>query len=72
MAQVHDFELTELQNRQYPTDMGNFPKDKELTPDTIKFIIEHGPCRPKGPFPKDDKKHCFSEAYYKITVYTHE
>jgi hypothetical protein len=36
---------------------------------TKRFIVEHGPCRPKGPFVKDvaQKQRCFSESFYEIS-----
>ncbi|XP_065639677.1 uncharacterized protein LOC136072396 [Hydra vulgaris] len=40
-------------NTQYPSDFANF-KDV-ITVEKKQFILSVGPCRPEGPFPKDDK-----------------
>jgi hypothetical protein len=51
--------------RTNPTDRGYFQAD--IKENNIKqFIVDHGTCQPKGPFPKDDTQcnRCFSESYY--------
>lgn len=55
--------LSEIICEQNPSDFANF-KD-ELTVEEKQFILSVGPCRPKGPFPKDDKNRSFSVNYYK-------
>lgn len=47
----------------HPTDRGNFTEN--ITDSDIKkYIVNHGSCRPSGPFPRDSKGRCFSIDYY--------
>lgn len=48
----------------YPTDRGNF--GNVLSDELKHFIISNGPCKPRGPFPKDENQHnrSFSCTYY--------
>lgn len=52
-------------SNKYPSDRDHF---SENVADEIKqFIVNHGPCKPKGPFPKQQNR-CFSKTYYeKVT-----
>ncbi|XP_044134789.1 zinc finger MYM-type protein 1-like [Bufo gargarizans] len=45
------------------TDRGHYPITI-MDSNVKRFIIAHGPCRPPGPFPRDDERRCFSESYY--------
>jgi len=54
---------------QFPTDRANFSVN--ISDNSIKrFVVEHGPCQPKGPFPKDPNQNnrSFSENYYERTT----
>ena len=61
-----------LINEEHPTDRGLFPVNFDDSDNDIAlktFIVEHGSCRPSGPFPKDmnpgrQYKRSFSTAYY--------
>ncbi|XP_065678162.1 zinc finger MYM-type protein 5-like [Hydra vulgaris] len=55
--------LSEIICEQYPSDFANF-KDV-ITVEEKQFILSVGPCRPEGPFPKDDRNRSFSINYYK-------
>ncbi|XP_068127278.1 zinc finger MYM-type protein 1-like [Hyperolius riggenbachi] len=62
-------DLTAIAAEKYITDRANFPitiKD----PRVKRFIISHGPCRPVGPFPRDDERRCFSVSYYEKITHT--
>ncbi|KAG8540294.1 hypothetical protein GDO81_019541 [Engystomops pustulosus] len=50
---------------EYVTDRANYPVTI-ADPNVKRFIISQGPCRPPGPFPRDNDKdkRCFSEKYY--------
>lgn len=56
---------------QYVTDRGHYPVTI-TDPNVKRFILAHGPCRPPGPFPRDNdtKKRCFSESYYERVTKT--
>jgi len=65
--------LATLLHVKNPTDRGYFPEDiADDDPDGIKrFVVEHGSCRPLGPFPRNimlgrQYKHSFSESYYNM------
>uniref|UniRef100_A0A667Y992 TTF-type domain-containing protein n=1 Tax=Myripristis murdjan TaxID=586833 RepID=A0A667Y992_9TELE len=65
---------TDLLNtkEQYPTDPF-FHKDKPLTPQFIRALIEHGPCQPGlrdgyDAFPCDEEKRRFRPVWYKRTI----
>lgn len=52
----------------YPSDRGFFSEN--VTDEIKHLIVNHGPCKPMGPFPKDAKQEnrCFSKTYYqKVT-----
>jgi hypothetical protein len=54
---------------QFPTDRANYSVN--VTDKAVKrFVVEHGPCQPKGPFPRDPNQNniCFSEKYYERTT----
>ena len=54
---------------QFPTDRANFSVN--ITDNSIKrFVVENGPCQPKGPFPRDPNQNnrSFSEKYYERTT----
>jgi hypothetical protein len=54
---------------QLPTDRANFSVN--VSDNSIKrFVVEHGPCQPKGPFPRDPNQNnrSFSEKYYERTT----
>lgn len=55
--------LSEIICEEHPSDFANF-KDV-LTVEEKNFILSVGPCRPQGPFPKDEKNRSFSKNYYK-------
>lgn len=61
--------LEQLASKQHPTDKGHFSVPLPLTVQEKKFIVLHGPCQPKGPFPRDpqQKGRHFSEAHYNHT-----
>lgn len=52
------------------TDRGHYPitiQDGNIK----RFIITNGPCRPKGPFPRDEKDgRCFSASFYERVTKT--
>lgn len=55
-------------SNKYPSDRYHFSEN--VTDDIKLFIVNHGPCKPKGPFPKDTNQNnrCFSKKYYeKVT-----
>ena len=63
--------MNQLLHELNPTDRGHFPVD--ITGDNAlllkTFIVEHGSCRPPGPFPRvvdpgRQYNRCFSETYY--------
>lgn len=56
---------TASSNKSYPSDKANFPDVP--TAEQKRLILSMEPCQPKGPFPRDLKKRCFSEIYYKST-----
>lgn len=60
------FNSAALVNFEHPTDRGHYPIDI-VDPNMKKFIVAHGSCRPKGPFPRDNKNRCFSASYYNTT-----
>ena len=53
------FNSAALVNFEHSTDRGHYPIDI-VDPNMKKFIVAHGSCRPKGPFPRDNKNRCFS------------
>ena len=56
-----------LVNFEYTTDRGHYPIDI-VDPNIKKFIVAYGSCRPKGPFPRDNKIRCFFASYYNTTT----
>ena len=65
--------LTTLLHVKNPTDRGHFPGDiADDDPAGIeRFVVEHGSCRPLGPFPRNmmlgrQYKRSFSESYYNM------
>lgn len=63
--------MDQLLQELHPTDRGHFPVD--ITGDNAlllkTFIVEHGSCRPPGPFPRvvdpgRQYNRCFSETHY--------
>lgn len=64
--------IDQLLHELHPTDRGHYPVD--ITGDNAlllkTFIVEHGSCRPTGPFPRvvdpgRQYNRCFSETHYK-------
>ena len=54
---------------QFPTDRANYSVN--VSDNNIKrFVVEHGPCQPKDPFPRDPNQNNrrFSEKYYERTT----
>lgn len=63
--------LTDIASTKYVTDRANFPIT--ITDAHVKrFIITNGPCRPTGPFKRDndEEQRCFSVKYYEKTTKT--
>lgn len=53
--------IEKLKSLPYVTDKGNF---KELNDQVKRFVIENGPCKPKGSFLRDSNKRSFLDRYY--------
>ena len=51
----------------FPTDRGNF-SENILDANTKRYILNMGPCKPKGPFPIDTNNRCFSVGHYTTTT----
>ena len=51
----------------FPTDRANYFENIEDA-NIKRYILKMGPCKPKGPFPKDKDNRCFSESYYTSTT----
>lgn len=49
------------------TDKGYYDPNEVLTDEKKRFLVANEPCRPLGPFPKDDKGRSFSAFYYTKT-----
>ncbi|XP_043275284.1 zinc finger MYM-type protein 5-like [Venturia canescens] len=54
--------LESLIHEEYPSDIAYYPTI--ITADIRRFVLDHGSCRPRGPFPKNEKNRCFSNSYY--------
>jgi len=62
--------MTIICTKQYPTDIANYIQNSVLTVlrhlsvEDKQFIVEHGPCRPSGPFSRNAVGRCFDESFY--------
>ncbi|XP_043271175.1 zinc finger MYM-type protein 1-like [Venturia canescens] len=54
--------LESLIHEEYPSDIAHYPTI--ITADIRRFVLDHGSCRPRGPFPKNEKNRCFLNSYY--------
>ncbi|OCT96206.1 hypothetical protein XELAEV_18013881mg [Xenopus laevis] len=63
------FSLQHVIGQAFVTDRGHYPITI-TDPNIKKFILAHGPCRPKGPFPRDQAHRRFSENYYETITKT--
>ncbi|XP_078507675.1 zinc finger MYM-type protein 1-like [Lissotriton helveticus] len=71
MSKDVEFHLEELESSNspfcqdlYPSDRGNFLDKPWHDAELRRFVIRSGPCKPIGPFPRDNKNRCFSTKYY--------
>lgn len=62
-SNTNDSSLTSILKENYPSDFAHFTFP--LTANHKKIILDLGPCRPQGPFPRDNKDRCFSTSFYK-------
>lgn len=53
MLNTATLEQTDLLDKKHPTDKGHYKS--VLTAELKRFIISHGPCQPKGPFPQNEE-----------------
>ncbi|CAI6348917.1 unnamed protein product [Macrosiphum euphorbiae] len=59
--------MTIICTKQYPTDIANYIQNsvlRHLSVEDKQFIVEHGPCRPSGPFSRNAVGRCFDESFY--------
>ena len=56
--------LKTLACEKFPSDKGHYGKNILLSNQVKRFILDNGPCRPTGKFPKDKNNNCFSDDKY--------
>jgi hypothetical protein len=55
--------------KQYPNDIANYTQNSVLRHRSVEdkqFIVEHGLCRPSGPFSRNAGGQCFDESLHYI------